>query len=70
MISTIKLIYNKINIINQLTKIIDELQKDNKKLEEDFLVMRNRAQEAEAEQLRLERMMTDLRDLNKMKLAG
>lgn len=68
--STIKLIYNKINIINQLTKIIAELQKDNKKLEEECLVFRSRAQEAEAEQLRLSQMMNDLRDINKMRLTG
>lgn len=61
MFSTIKLIYSKINIINQLTKIIAELQKENETLKEQCLVFRNRAQEAEALILKREQQQRDAR---------
>jgi len=61
MFSTIKLIYSKINIINQLTKIIAELQKENEVLKEQCLVFRNRAQEAEALILKREQQQRDAR---------
>lgn len=59
MIRTIKIIWNKFNVANELIKIIDKLQKDNEALKEECLVFRNRAQEAETLVLRYEQLEKD-----------
>ena len=53
MISLIKRAYNTINNMKYLNAIINELQKENEVLRNDFLEMRNRWQSSEVELLKL-----------------
>ena len=53
MISLIKRAYNTINNMKYLNAIINELQKENEVLRNDFLEIRNRWQSSEVELLKL-----------------
>ncbi len=61
MILAIKLLYKKFNIINELSKIIHDLQKDNSAMEEEIIKFRTRAIEAEIEVEKLTQQLRNAR---------